>query len=58
MTNVQCYITQHTLEKKVEDILNATVKAKPEEPMAFMVRFLLSTSYYRARVLSAPRPRL
>lgn len=46
MTNVQSYITEHTLEKKVEDILNMTVKAKPEEPMAFMVRLPLPTSVH------------
>ncbi|MEW5312891.1 MAG: hypothetical protein WDW38_004489 [Sanguina aurantia] len=44
MTNVQSYITEHTLEKKVEDILNMTVKAKPEEPMAFMAREFLKLS--------------
>jgi hypothetical protein len=32
------YIEQHNLQKAVEDAINATIKAKPEEPFAFMVR--------------------
>ena len=35
---VQTYIDKHSLQKKVEDVLNNTVKAKPEEPLSFMVR--------------------
>ena len=35
---VQTYIDKHSLQKKVEDVLNSTVKAKPEEPLSFMVR--------------------
>jgi hypothetical protein len=27
------------LSKKVEDVINATVKSKPDEPISFMVRF-------------------
>jgi enolase len=36
--NVQSYIDKHNLQKKVEDVLNSTVKSKPEEPMTYMVR--------------------
>lgn len=35
---VQSYLDKHELTKKVEDAINATVKAKPEEPTAFLVR--------------------
>jgi enolase len=38
MSSVQSYIDQHSLQKNVEDVLNACVKAKPEEPLTFMVR--------------------
>lgn len=33
------YIEEHNLQKAVEDAINATIKAKPEEPFAFMVGF-------------------
>ena len=32
------YIEEHQLQKVVEDAINATIKAKPTEPFAFMVR--------------------
>jgi hypothetical protein len=32
------YIEEHNLQKVVEDAINATIKAKPSEPFAFMVR--------------------
>lgn len=32
------YIEEHNLQKVVEDAINATIKAKPAEPFAFMVR--------------------
>jgi enolase len=38
MSSVQEYLEKHQLQKKVEDALNAAVKAKPDEPMAFLVR--------------------
>ena len=36
--SVSEYIEKHGLEKRVEEVLNACVKAKPAEPMEFMVR--------------------
>ena len=36
--SIQEYIEKHDLSKKVEEALNAAVKARPSEPMAFMVR--------------------
>lgn len=36
---VQEYIEKHGLEKRVEEVLNACVKLKPEDPMEFMVRW-------------------
>ena len=36
--SVQEYIDKHDLSKKVEEVINACVKAKPEEPISFMVR--------------------
>ena len=38
MSSVQSYIDQHSLQKNVEDVLTACVKATPEEPLTFMVR--------------------
>lgn len=38
MSTVQSYIDQHSLQKNIEDVLNSCVKAKPEEPLTFMVR--------------------
>jgi len=35
--SIQEYIEQHGLGKKVEDVINAAVKAKAPEPIAFMV---------------------
>ena len=37
MAGVQEYIDKHNLQKKVEDVLNSCVKARPEEPLSFMV---------------------
>jgi len=39
--NVQEYIDKHNLQKRVEDVLNACVKAKPEEPMSYMASTML-----------------
>mmetsp|Transcript_2940 Transcript_2940/g.7231 ORF Transcript_2940/g.7231 Transcript_2940/m.7231 type:complete len:480 (-) Transcript_2940:329-1768(-) len=41
MTTVQEYIEKHGLQKKVEEALNACVKAKPDEPLSFMAKELL-----------------
>jgi hypothetical protein len=35
--SIQEYIEEHGLGKKVEDVINAAVKAKAPEPIAFMV---------------------
>lgn len=36
--SVQEYIDKHDLSKKVEEVINACVKAKPDEPISFMVQ--------------------
>ena len=36
--SVQEYIEKHDLTKKIEEALNAAVKAKADEPLAFVVR--------------------
>ena len=36
--SVQEYIEKHELSKRIEEIINATVKAKPDEPLSYMVR--------------------
>lgn len=36
--SIQEYIEEHALGKKVEDVINAAVKAKAPEPISFMVR--------------------
>lgn len=38
--SVQEYIDKHDLSKKVEEVINACVKAKPDEPISFMVCYL------------------
>jgi len=35
--SVQEYIDKHDLSKKVEEVINACVKAKPGEPISYMV---------------------
>lgn len=42
--SVQEYIEKHDLTKKIEEALNAAVKAKAEEPLAFVVRTFFSRS--------------
>lgn len=42
--SVQEYIDKHDLSKKVEEVINACVKAKPDEPISFMVQFHLPRS--------------
>lgn len=42
------YIEEHNLQKVVEDAINATIKAKPTEPFAFMVRTGGGVPEYRA----------
>lgn len=34
---VQEYIDKHELSKKVEELINSTVKSKPDEPLSYMV---------------------
>ena len=38
--SIQEYIEEHALGKKVEDVINAAVKAKAAEPLSFMVSSL------------------
>ena len=38
--SVQEYIDKHELTKLVEDAVNATVKALPNEPLSFLVRIV------------------
>jgi enolase len=38
--SIQEYIEKHDLSKKVEEALNAAVKAKADEPLAFMAEFM------------------
>jgi enolase len=38
--NVQEYIEKHNLQKKVEEVLNACCRAKPEDPISFMANEL------------------
>ena len=42
--SVQEYIDKHDLSKKVEEVINACVKAKPEEPISFMVHSRITSS--------------
>ncbi|KAL3135043.1 hypothetical protein ABBQ32_007990 [Trebouxia sp. C0010 RCD-2024] len=42
--SVQEYIDKHDLSKKVEEVINACVKAKPEEPISFMAEQLKRSS--------------
>ena len=38
--SIQEYIEEHALGKKVEDVINAAVKAKAAEPLSFMAEYL------------------
>jgi len=38
--SIQEYIEEHGLGKKVEDVINAAVKAKAPQPIAFMAEYL------------------
>eukprot|EP00232_Nephroselmis_pyriformis_P025627 CAMPEP_0182871986 /NCGR_PEP_ID=MMETSP0034_2-20130328/11434_1 /TAXON_ID=156128 /ORGANISM="Nephroselmis pyriformis, Strain CCMP717" /LENGTH=478 /DNA_ID=CAMNT_0025004557 /DNA_START=33 /DNA_END=1469 /DNA_ORIENTATION=+ len=38
--SVQEYIDKHALPKAMEEVVNATVKAKPDEPLSFMSTYL------------------
>ena len=42
--SIQEYIEEHALGKKVEDVINAAVKAKAPEPISFMVRVITAFS--------------
>lgn len=55
--SVQEYIDKHDLSKKVEEVINACVKAKPEEPISFMVQ-PHNTSSRSARRYGAHRSEL
>ena len=39
--SIQEYIEEHALGKKVEDVINAAVKAKAPEPISYMVRAIV-----------------
>lgn len=58
---VQSYIEKHNLQKRVEDVLNSTVKSKPEEPMSYMVRgdrgLLAAACWWSQDAPSWPRDR-
>eukprot|EP00208_Stichococcus_sp_RCC1054_P006941 CAMPEP_0206147738 /NCGR_PEP_ID=MMETSP1473-20131121/34381_1 /ASSEMBLY_ACC=CAM_ASM_001109 /TAXON_ID=1461547 /ORGANISM="Stichococcus sp, Strain RCC1054" /LENGTH=480 /DNA_ID=CAMNT_0053544811 /DNA_START=118 /DNA_END=1560 /DNA_ORIENTATION=- len=41
---VQTYLDKHELTKKVEEAINATVKAKPDEPAAFLADYFKKAS--------------
>lgn len=43
--SVQEYIEKHDLSKRVEEVLNATVKAKPDEPLSYMVSYMQLLTY-------------
>lgn len=47
--SVQEYIEKHELPKRVEEVINATVKAKPDEPLSYMVRFQALSSGHGGR---------
>lgn len=38
MSSTQSYLDETNLAKKVEEAINACVKAKPKEPSSFLVR--------------------
>ncbi len=38
---VQTYLDKHSLQTKVEEVLNSCVKAKPDEPLSFMAKEML-----------------
>jgi len=40
MAGVQEYIDQHNLSKKIEEVINATVKARADNPEAYMAEYL------------------
>lgn len=39
--SVQEYLDKHMLSRKIEDAVNAAVRAKTSDPVLFIVRFLL-----------------
>ncbi|GBF87902.1 enolase [Raphidocelis subcapitata] len=43
-TPIQEYIDKHGLQKRVEDVLNSCVQAKPADPLAFMASELLKAT--------------
>ena len=54
--SLQEYIDNHDLSKKVEELVNTTVKAKPDEPLSFMVRPTLGAPLYRHQALPLVAP--
>lgn len=38
--SVQEYLDKHALSRKIEDAVNAAVRAKTSDPVLFIVRFL------------------
>ena len=52
--SIQEYIEEHGLGKKVEDVINAAVKAKAAEPISFMVRPGESNHRFGKRRLKDP----
>ena len=44
--SVQEYIEKHELSKRVEEVINACVKTKPDEPLSFMVLFATTCSVF------------
>ena len=52
--SIQEYIEEHGLGKKVEDVINAAVKAKAAEPVSFMVRRGESNHRFGKRRLKDP----
>eukprot|EP00898_Chlorokybus_atmophyticus_P005717 jgi/Chlat1/6146/Chrsp41S00447 len=39
-SSTQEYLDKHELSKKVEEVINATVKVKPDDPIAFMADYM------------------
>ena len=43
--SVQEYLDKHTLSRKIEDAVNAAVRAKTSDPVLFIVRFFSPLSF-------------
>ena len=44
--SVQDYLDKHDLSKKMEELINTTVKARPDEPLSFMVRATSAATFF------------